>query len=706
LYVQILIFTIKVLVFIYDFATYLIYALIQRPWQKRRASRKVRGTVVPTSDDSLCYAGIPEVTELQEEFARHKITTLNEAIDYALAKHADRKACGTRKAFKEFDETQKNGKVFKKLELGEYEWLTYGEIDEMSKWFSMGLKNIGHLPGENIVIFSDTRYEWLVAAIGGLRQKAPLCTLYATLGDDAIVHGINETGARFVLTSHDLLPKFRTLLQQCPNVERLVYFPDQISKTDVTAYSVPVTSFGELVHNGKNADYLVAAQETPAVLPSDTAIIMYTSGSTGAPKGVIISHRNLLAGILSISVIMKVKRTDIYLAYLPLAHVLELMGELMVLMVGLPLGYSSPYTMTDRATKIKRGALGDMTVLKPTIMPAVPLILDRTYKAILEKVASRGPFLKMLFQFGLEYKMRWYKRGWGTPICNFIVFRKIRKLMGGKVRLIAVGGAPLPQDTHNFIRMTLGAPVLQGYGLTETCAMACLMDLMDLSVGRVGAPVMACNIKLVNWDEGNYRHTDKPNPRGEIVVGGDTVAVGYYKNEEKTAEDFCEMDGRRWFKTGDIGEVDPDGALRIVDRKKDLVKLQFGEYVSLGKVEAELKIAPCVDNLCVYGDPSSMYVVAVVSPNVKAIKDMSKGLGLTTKDFEEQLQNKDLIEAVQRQILQQAKSVGLLKFEIPLKFHLTCDVWSPESGLVTSAFKIKRRAIETRYDKQIKAMYA
>jgi len=701
------IFSVKLFVFVYNIVTYPIYYVIQRHWEKRKAAAKIRATRVATSDDAVCYRSVPTVSQLQVEFRSRQIDTLVKALDYAFSKHGDKRAVGTRKVLGEFDEVQKNGKVFKKLEMGSYQWLSFTEIDEMSRWFSAGLRNIGHQPEENICIFSDTRYEWLVAAVGAFRQNAAVCTLYSTLGDDAIVHGINETDVRHVVTSHDLLPKFRTLLEKCPKVERVIYFGDQLRPTDVTGFKegVTITSFSEVVHNGKNACYNVDHEEVPPT-PNSTAIIMYTSGSTGNPKGVMLSHHNLLSSIESLSILMEVKPSDIYLAYLPLAHVLELMGELIMLLHGVPLGYSGPHTLTDRSTMVKRGCQGDVSVLKPTLMPAVPLILDRTYKGILDKVAQQGSLLKSLFEYGLRYKNRWYKRTWGTPICNWIVFRKIRALMGGKVRMIAAGGAPLPPNTHNFIRMTLGCPVLQGYGLTETCACATLMDLGDVSVGRVGAPVTACDIKLVNWDEGNYRTTDKPNPRGEVIIGGDNVALGYYKNPAKTAEDFYEMDGRRWFRTGDIGEFEADGSLRIIDRKKDLVKLQFGEYVSLGKVEAELKIAPSVENLCVYGDPNYNSVVAVVSPSPKAVFKVAEELGLEEKDIEALCQDERIVAAIQKELLETAKKAKLLKFEIPSAVYLTADDWSPVSGLVTSALKIKRRAIENRYQEAIRRMYA
>ena len=196
------------------------------------------------------------------------------------------------------------------------------------------------------------------------------------------------------------------------------------------------------------------------------------------------------------------------------------------------------------------------------------------------------------------------------------------------MRLILAGGAPLSPDAHEFLRASLGVVLVQGYGLTESCACACIMDNDQVDTGGVGPPLYGVKISLVNWEEGNYRVTDKPCPRGEILIGGENVATGYYKMPEKTAEDFfTDDDGVRWFKTGDIGQIDENGTLRIVDRKKDLVKLQFGEYISLGKVEAELKTCPLVENICIYGDSTQTFVVALIVPDRVKIYELAKELG-------------------------------------------------------------------------------
>merc|ERR1711944_179232 len=207
---------------------------------------------------------------------------------------------------------------------------------------------------------------------------------------------------------------------------------------------------------------------TASPTPDDTAIVMYTSGSTGTPKGVVLTHRNLVACMKCIMFMLNPKPDECYIAYLPLAHVLELLSENTMMLFGIKVGYSSPNTMTDMSTKVRKGYKGDASVLKPTMMCAVPLIMDRIYKNIIDSVDKRGPTFRKIFEFCFNYKLYWYKRGFNTPIIDKIVFSKIKALLGGKMNFILVGGAPLSSTTHEFIRVCLGSIVVQGYSLTET----------------------------------------------------------------------------------------------------------------------------------------------------------------------------------------------------------------------------------------------
>jgi len=212
-------------------------------------------------------------------------------------------------------------------------------------------------------------------------------------------------------------------------------------------------------------------------------------------------------------------------------------------------------------------------------------------------------------------------------------------------------------------------------------------------------------IKLVSWVEGNYRVTDQPRPRGEIIIGGKTVARGYFKNDQKTEQDFFNEGGKRWFRTGDIGEMFPDGSVRIIDRKKDLVKLNLGEYVSLGKVEAQLKTHPLVENICVYGDSYQSHTVAVMVPIRNALEKLATDLGKTYSDYKELCEDSDIVQAVVKTLGIHGIKSNLEKFEIPRMVTLAPEAWTPESGLVTAAFKIKRQVIKTFFQSDIDQMY-
>merc|ERR1711936_989756 len=303
---------------------------------------------------------------------------------------------------------------------------------------------------------------------------------------------------------------------------------------------------------------------------------------------------------------------------------------------------------------------------------------DRIYKGETENLRKRGAFAEAVMDFCVEYKLECSRRGEQTPIMDRLIFKSIRMLVGGRVRAILSGGAPLSPQTHDYLRTVLGIRLLQGYGLTETSACGAIMAFDQNTTGDVGPPVQGVNIRLVDWEEGNYRVTDKPRPRGEVYIGGRNVANEYYKMPDKTDEEFFDDEtGRRWFKTGDIGQVEEDGRLKIIDRKKDLVKLQFGEYVSLGKVESVLKTCPLVDNICIYGDSSKSYVVALVMPDRKNLAELAKKLGKTETEFDLVRRDKDVTGAVLRELVQYGRQLRLEKFELPGAVTVCEELWTP-----------------------------
>ncbi|XP_075214813.1 acyl-CoA synthetase long-chain [Lycorma delicatula] len=695
---------IKAFAFVCDILTYPVYLLLQRPWERKRLSRRLKAQAVNKDEKSITYRSLDGPKEVHRHMLANGINTMEKMFLYVVKQFPQKHCLGTREIIAEEDEVQPNGRIFKKYVMGEYKWRTYSEVNMLATNFGRGLRELGHKPKQNIVIFAETRAEWMIAAHGCFKQNIPVVTIYATLGEDAIAHGINETEVTVVITTHDLLPKFKNILHKTRNVQTLIYMEDQLKKADTSGFKddVEIIPFQTVIQKGATSQI-----ENVPPTEEDIAIIMYTSGSTGVPKGVLLTHQNMMSTMGAFSDSVSILDDDVFLGFLPLAHVFELLAESVCLLCGVSIGYSTPLTMIDSSSKIKRGTKGDASVLHPTCLTAVPLILDRIYKGVYDKISKASPFKKALFEFAFNYKRQWMKRGFTTPFIDRLVFQQTRQLMGGKLRLILTGGAPLSPDTHELIKVCLCDLVIQGYGLTETCSCATVMDCYDRTTGRAGNPATVCDIRLVDWDEGNYRVTDKPFPRGEIVIGGDNISPGYYKNPEKTKEDFFVEDGRRWFKTGDIGEIHPDGVFKIIDRKKDLVKLQAGEYVSLGKVEAELKTCPVVENICVYGDASKDYTVALVVPNPSHLKATAARLGHNPEmSFEKLCADPSIEKAVLAELADHGKKCKLEKFEIPAAVKLCTEVWSPDMGLVTAAFKLKRKDIQERYQHEINRMYA
>ncbi|CAJ1066062.1 long-chain-fatty-acid--CoA ligase 3 isoform X1 [Xyrichtys novacula] len=631
--------------------------------------------------------------------------TLDKMFEYAATRFPRRDCLGTREVISEEDERQSNGKVFKKVVLGEYRWISYEEVLTAAAQLGSGLASLGQRPKTNIAIFCETRAEWIIAAQACFMYNFPLVTLYSTLGGPAIAHGLNETQVTHIITSRELLEtRLKAILLEVPRLQHIIVVDSTPTSWPSYARSISVHNMAAVQKLGAKPEN--AAHEHNRPLPSDIAVIMYTSGSTGIPKGVVISHSNIIAGITGMAErIPNLCEEDTYIGYLPLAHVLELSAELVCVSHGCRIGYSSPQTLADQSTKIKKGSKGDTSVLQPTLMAAVPEIMDRIYKNVMTKVEEMNCIQRTLFILAYNYKLEQLTKGYSTPLCDKLVFRKVRSLLGGRTRVLLSGGAPLSAATQRFMNVCFCCPVGQGYGLTETCGAGTISELWDYSTGRVGGPLVCCEIKLKDWVEGGYRSTDKPHPRGEILVGGPNVTQGYYKCEAKNQEDFfVDENGQRWFCTGDIGEFHQDGCLKIIDRKKDLVKLQAGEYVSLGKVEAVLKNCSLVDNICAYANSDETYVIGFVVPNQKQLLALAEQYSIRGP-LEELCNSKAMEELALKVLTEAALTAQLERFEIPRKIRLSPDPWTPETGLVTDAFKLKRKELKKRYQDDIERMY-
>jgi long-chain acyl-CoA synthetase len=623
----------------------------------------------------------------------------------------------------------------------EYSWKSYSEVAAAVTAVGAGLYNKLEelaaaateeepMPHKRIGIFAETKAEWAQTAFGAFRHGIPITTVYATLGPDAVAYAMTQTGVSVMVADSNLLHVIasckagrsvhtgtgdETFDAHCSSLKTVVYIGaaeemDAASAESLQAAGVEVIAFEALLQAGKASP--VADSDETKPTPDSIANIQYTSGSTGLPKGVVIRHKHLVAGVAGVGASLpELSSTDRYIAYLPLAHILELLAELTLYSRGASVGYATKDTLVASSQRIPIAdeeagipvVKGDGAVLCPTVMAAVPAIMEKIRRGITAKVQAKGALVSWMFKTGFERKSQALAAGNKSPFWDRLLFDKIRtEALGGRVRMMISGGGPLNKETQQFMNVVFNCPVGQGYGLTESMGAGTVVWPQDREFGLVGPPVQSVDIKLRDWPEGGY-FTKQDPPRGEVMLCGGVVADGYYELPEKTASDFIAdpVDGRVWFCTGDIGEFNDQGVLRIIDRKKDLVKLSSGEYISLGKIESTMLLCPYITALMAYGDGDATAAVVIATPDVAAVRAKFPELS----SVEEMAASPEVIALILGDLKRIAKAKNFPRIETPSKLCLATEEWTPESGLVTASLKLKRKALMDKYRDDLVALY-
>ncbi|KAM7016749.1 long-chain-fatty-acid--CoA ligase 5 [Passerculus sandwichensis] len=577
-----------------------------------------------------------------------------------------------------------------------YQWLTYKQVSDRTKYLGSGLlqKGCQPSPSQYIGIFAQNRPEWIISEYACYTYSMVAVPLYDTLGPEAIVYIVNKADISVVIC--DTPAKAEVLLKNCedkktPCLKIIVLMDlfDKELKDRGAKVGVEILSLQEVEELGRNN-----IRDPVPPKPEDLSVVCFTSGTTGNPKGAMLTHQNVVSNAAAFlrctENTIECTSSDVVISYLPLAHMFERVVQTVVYSCGAKVGFfqGDIKLLTD-----------DMKTLKPTLFPVVPRLLNRVYDKI--QSGANTPVKKFLLKFAVFMKTAEIKQGIirNDSIWDKVVFKKIQETMGGRVRIMVTGAAPISPSVLTFLRAALGCQIFEGYGQTECSAGSTFSMPGDWTTGHVGAP-LACNIiKLDDVEEMSYFSS---NNEGEVCIKGPNVFKGYLKDPEKTAE-AIDKDG--WLHTGDIGKWLPNGTLKIIDRKKNIFKLAQGEYIAPEKIEnVYIRSAP-VAQVFVHGESLRSFLIGIVVPDAEMLPEFAAKLGVKGS-FEELCKNPAVKKAILDDMIQLGRQAGLKSFEQVKDLYIHTELFSVENGLLTPTLKAKRGDVVKFFQKEIEALYS
>jgi long-chain acyl-CoA synthetase len=557
------------------------------------------------------------------------------------------------------------------------EWITTStqEYVDKANAISRALLRLGVKPNDKIAIISqNNRTEWNVMDIGVLQLGAQTVPIYPTISEEDYAYVLNHSQSKFCFVScEEVYQKVKSIQGQVPTLKD-VYSFDTLS--DCKNWS-EVLKLGEDTSNQEEVEKLKAA-----VGKDDLATLIYTSGTTGKPKGVMLSHYNIVSNALeSFKRIPLVLGNSKALSFLPVCHIYERMLIYLYQYCGTGIYYAPIDQISDYAKEVK-----------PNVMTAVPRLLEKVYDKIIAKGTDLTGIKKRLFfwavELGLKYEPYgqngwWYEKKLG--LARKLIFSKWKEALGGNLSVMASGSAALqPRLARVFNAAQFG--VMEGYGLTETSPVVSVNDMRNggFRIGTVGKLLEHTEVKIA--------------PDGEICVKGPQVMLGYYKDAEKTAEVM--IDG--YFHTGDIGEIDADGFLKITDRKKEMFKTSGGKYVAPQLLENRLKQSRFIEQIMVVGESEKM-PAAIIQPDFEFLRNWAKRHQIAVGSNEELVANEKIIARITKEV--EEANENFAKWEKVKAFRLTPELWSIDEGHLTPTMKLKRKVVKEKYIKLYNEIY-
>ncbi|XP_070994000.1 long-chain-fatty-acid--CoA ligase 1-like isoform X3 [Oncorhynchus clarkii lewisi] len=576
-----------------------------------------------------------------------------------------------------------------------YEWLSYSEVAEKAENLGSALLHRGHTKTKDqfIGIFAQNRPEWTIAELACYTFSLVAVPLYDTLGTEAIAYVIDKANISSILC--DVPEKARLVLECVSGREHSVRtiilmepFDDELVAKGKDC-GIDILSLSQVEAIGKAHHH----QPVPPS-PEDMAVVCFTSGTTGNPKGAMLTHGNVASNCSAFIKVIEdhliLDHHDVHISYLPLAHMFERVVEGVILVHGGRIGFFQGDI---------RLLMDDLTTLRPTVFPVVPRLLNRMFDKIYGQ--ANTSLKRWVLDFAFKRKEAELLSGIirRDSIWDKLIFRKVQASLGGRVRLMITGAAPVSATVLTFLRAALGCQLYEGYGQTE-CTAGCTMTVPgDWTAGHVGAPLPCNSVKLVDVAEMNYLAA---NGEGEVCVKGANVFLGYLKDPEKTEET---IDANGWVHTGDIGKWLPNGTLRIVDRKKHIFKLAQGEYIAPEKIENIYTRSDAVAQVFVHGDSLQACLVAIIVPDPDFLPGWAKKRGLEGS-YGDLCNNMDVKKAILEDILKLGIDSGLKSFEQVKDITLFTEMFSIQNGLLTPTLKAKRSELRNYFREQIDKLYS
>ena len=559
------------------------------------------------------------------------------------------------------------------------DWKTYSPEDyrDYANLVSYGLRATGLEKGEKVATITGNRPEWCFADMGLSQAGLVHVPVYPTIGPDEYLYILNHAEVKVILLSNRAIyKKLEPILDKLESLKEIYSF-DEIEG---------VKNFNELIELGRKneekfRDELISTKES--IKPSDLLTIIYTSGTTGQPKGVMLSHNNIISNCLAINDIHHLGYGDRAMSFLPLCHIYERMVNYHFQYKGITVYYIENMGLITELIK----------EVKPNVMNTVPRLMEKIYDGIMSKGEALQGIKKKLFfwavKLGLKYELKgksiFYKLK--LAIASKLIFSKWREALGGEIEIIVSGGAAI-QPRLERIFWAAGLPIIAGYGLTETSPVIAVnpFRINEVKFGTVGPPIPGVEVKIAE--------------DGEILTRGPHVMMGYYKDEERTKE---MIDSEGWVHTGDIGTLVEDKWLKITDRKKEIFKTSAGKYIAPQMIENKLKESIFIEQAMVIGE-NQKFASALISPNFKHLHDWCTEEKIQFQDNAELIKKPEIINLLGQEVEQLNLSLG--DHEKIKRFRLVEEEWTPDTGELSPTLKLRRNELMNKYDDTIQQIFS